>query len=217
VPPDSRAPARSAPRAWAEIELKGQSRQRGELVGFDQHVAIVAVSSATDVAVGERVRLSLGVEGESAEQVLGSVVDRFEDRGRWCVAVELADDGPSGRKHSRVPFEERVEVIGITDRAGPDPRWRGHAFDISSQGLGATLPNEIRVGSIVLLRFSLPPHRAMFQVRATVQNCVRETADTFRTGFVFERVTSGHAQQIQAALHHLFRARRRAIVGTDSD
>jgi hypothetical protein len=201
-----------AARAWAEVEVDRIGRFRGELVGFDQRVAIIAFEGQADVPVGQRVRLSMGVEDEQAEQLTGKVLDRFEDRGRWCVAVELADDGPSGRKHTRVPFSERVEVIGITDRPGPDPRWRGVAFDISSQGLGVTLPSEIRLGALVLLRFSLPPHRAAFQVRATAQSCVRESADTFRTGFLFERVTAGHAQHIQAALLHLFRARQRAIV-----
>ncbi len=107
----------------------------------------------------------------------------------------------------RVPFHERVEVVGITDRPGPDPRWRGNAFDLSIQGLGAVLPSEIRGGALVLLRFTLPPHRAAFQVRASVKNCQRESAESFRTGFLFERVTAGHVQQLHAAIVYLARER----------
>jgi hypothetical protein len=196
-----------APRAWAEVDIDRFGCLRGDLVAFNERTAVVALHTPIDVPLGRAVWVVLGLDGQQAERVPAAVVRCFEHDGRPCVAVELADlSGAGRRRHPRVPYRERVEVIGITDRPGPDPRWRAVAFDVSLQGLGAVLPSEIRNGAVVLLRFPLPPHRAAFQVRATVKSCERESADAFRTGFWFERITAGHVQQLHAAIVHLARA-----------
>ncbi len=192
---------------WAQVDIDRLRSLRGDLVGFDTRSAVIALQEGDDVPVGRAVWVVLGVEGEQAARVAASVVQSFEEDGRRCIRVELADlDGAGRRRHPRVPFEERLEVIGITDRHGSDPRRRGMTTDLSIQGLGAILPSEIKVGALVLLRFMLPTHRALFQVRASVKNCQRESADHFRTGFLFERVTAGHVQQLHAAIVHLARA-----------
>ena len=167
----------------------------------------MSLPSQPDIPIGRAVWVVLGVDGEQAARVAASVTQVGDDEhGRHCVTLELVDLAGSGRRrHPRVPFDERVEVVGITDRPGPDPRSAGPRPDLSIQGLGAVLPTQIRIGAVVLLRFTLPPHRASFQVRATVKRCERESLESFRTGFLFERVTAGHVQQLHAAIVHLAR------------
>ncbi|HEY3832986.1 MAG TPA: PilZ domain-containing protein [Acidimicrobiia bacterium] len=195
-------------QAWAQIEFDRLISLEGDLVAFDGRTAVVALTSQPDIPIGRAVWVVLGVDGEQAARVAASITRVQEDeQGRHCVTLELVDlVGAGQRRHPRVPFHERVEVVGITDRPGPDPRWRAHAFDLSIQGVGAVLPSQIRIGAVALLRFSLPPHRAAFQVRATVKTCERESAEAFRTGFLFERVTAGHVQQLHAAIVHLARS-----------
>ncbi len=197
--------ATKAPRAWAEVDIDQLGIVSGEVIGFSQRLAVVALATPTAVPVGRAVWLSLGLDGEQAERTAGSVVNTFDHvDGRRCVAIELVDvSGAARRSRVRVPFRERVEVLGITDQAGPDPRWRATAFDLSTQGLGVIMNTEIRVGASVLLRFPLPPHRHAFQVRATVTNCRSDSAVAYATGFLFERVTAGHAQQLHAAIINL--------------
>ena len=193
-------------KAWAQVDV-GLQTLRGDLVAFDQRIAVVKVATADDVPIGRAVWLVLGLEGEQAARVAASVVESREANGARLLSFELTDlDGAGRRRHPRVPFTERIEVIGITDIPGQDPRWRGHAHDLSIQGIGATLPTEIRSSALTLVRFPLPPHRAPFQVRAVAKNCEREAADSFRVGFLFERVTAGHVQQLHAAIVHLARA-----------
>jgi hypothetical protein len=192
-------------RAWAQLDVDRLGVLAGDLIGFNPRLAVVALTTPADVPIGRAVWVSLGLDGEQADRIAGSIVEVFDHRdGRRCVAVELIDVGRGGRRRNlRVPFRERVDVLGITDRGGPEARWRGEAFDLSSQGLGAILPTNLRVGTLVLLRFPLPPHRAWFQVRATAMHSTRETAADFRTGFLFERISAGHSQQLHAAIVYL--------------
>ena len=203
---NARALAPAPGSAWAQIEMDGLRSVRGDVVAFDQRTVVIALDHVSDVPIGRALWVVLGIEGEQAVRVAASVVQRYDDHDRLRIAVELADPGGAGRRrHPRVPFTERIEVIGITASAGPDPRWRGSIADLSMQGVGTVLTNEIRVGAVGLLRFVLPPHRSVFQVRAQVVNCERESADRFRAGFVFERMTAGHVQQLHAAVMHLAR------------
>jgi hypothetical protein len=195
--------------AWAEIEADRMGLLRGTLVGFDHRTAVVSLPHRADLPLDRAIWLTLGLEGEQAERVLGAVRASFDQDGAQCVVIDLADTtAPSGadlRRRVRVALHERVEALGISDRPGPDPFWRGTTFDVSSQGLGALMTSPVPVGTLVLLRFRLPPHRAAFQVRARVRSCERESAESFRTGFLFERLTAGHAQQLHAAVLHMAR------------
>ncbi len=191
--------------AWAEVHIGPLSSVRGEVIAFDGRVVRIAVrQGAADVPVLRPLSLTLGVGAEQAARVPATVVERRYDGGLACLHVELADpDGHSRRRHPRVPFNERIEAMAITDGPGPDIRFRGRAVDISLQGLGATLSEELKPGSHVLLRFVLPPRRDIFQVRANVRTSLRVDAHSFRTGFLFERMTPAHCELLEHGIVQL--------------
>ena len=88
-------------------------------------------------------------------------------------------DSSSDRRHCpRKPVPEVVVAVELSDTEGaPWPTvsdtagglaWAGSAIDISPEGLGLTLPDDIPVGSEVLLTFRLDDETAFARVPSVV-------------------------------------------------
>ncbi len=193
-------------RAWARLSIDGVGLIEGEVVGFNRAIVVVAIAEAVRVPRDRVATISLGVDAEEAQGLLGTTMLAVTHAdGRRCVAVALADDGElRQRTRIRVPFDTRVDAMVITSRTTSDHTYKYTAFDLSTKGIGVHGPREIPLRSEALLRFAVPPHRGtIVQVRGVVAYCRAVNPRSFQVGFEFDRVGRSQIQQLHAAVTHL--------------
>ncbi len=192
--------------AWAVATIGGREVS-GELVGFSGRIAVVAFDRAQPLAVGDTLRLRLGLAGGEDAAVLGRVLHVLMHRdGRPAAAFILPDDmGDSRRDDARVPFEERVNLIACDGRVGGDAHQRARAVDLSTSGMSLVSDRELPPMSTVLLRFLLPRVNVPLQFRAQVRWC-RPQDNQYLCGVVFTGLKGTQLRDIASAVLEISRA-----------
>lgn len=192
--------------AWAVATIAGRE-VTGDLVGFSHRVAVIAFERAQPLAIGDTLRLRLGVPGGDDAAVLGRVLQVMLHRdGRPAAAFTLPDDeGAARRTDTRVAFDERIQLIACDGRVGGDAHQRARAVDLSTSGMSLLSDRELPPMTTVLLRFTLPRASAPLQFRAQVRWC-RPQGNQYLCGTLFTGLRGTQLRDIASAVLAISRA-----------
>lgn len=191
---------------WARVTVGGVGILDGDVIDFDDRSVTIATAQPVRGAAGRPALLTLGMGADRRSGVMATVrATSTAPDGRACLLVDL--DGPDTddrRRHDRVPFAAKVDILIVSGVASSDPRVKSVAVDLTPRGIAVRGERDLPPRADVLLRFPVPPARgAVVQVRGKVRWCRADPESGWLIGISFERVSASAAQQLRNALKAL--------------
>jgi hypothetical protein len=195
---------------WARITVGGVGVLDGDVIDFDDRSLTVATDQPVRGATGRPAILNLGLGADQRTGVLATVrATATTPDGRPCLLIDLdGGDIDDRRRHDRIPFAAKVDILIVSGVASSDARVKSIAVDLTTRGIAVRGERDLPPRADVLLRFPVPPVRgAIVQVRGKVRWCRPDTESGWLIGISFERVSGSTAQSLRNAL--------KAITGED--